>query len=337
MVFGGGLWDDNGMKLTFVPVDEAVVAEAREANARMAAAMTDVHLETISPARLRAVRETGDGAFPKPVPDPRATTVTIDGPAGPIPLRIIRAERPAGAFLHIHGGGFTYGRPDEYDDLLRVIVDRMRLTVVSVDYRLAPEHPYPAGPDDCEAAAQWFLEHAGELAERPASTPIVLIGGESAGANLVVTTLLRLRDRHGLRPFAGALLCYGWYDLGLTPSMRNFGSAPLVLSTPHCDWLATGYVGSVDREARRSPEVSPLHADLRDLPPALISVGTADPLIDDSMFLAARWRQAGNHVELDVYPEGMHGFDSLPIGLAAAALDRYVAWAGRTVAAARTR
>ncbi len=320
------------MKLTFVPVSDAVVAESRAANEQMAALMANVRMEDVPPAKVRAARAAGTGAFPRPVPDPRATEVRIDGPAGAIPLRIIRAEQPVGAFLHIHGGGFTYGTPDEYDDLLRVIVDRMHLTVVSVDYRLAPEHPYPAGPDDCEAAALWFLEHAGELAAAP--SPTVLIGGESAGANLVVTTLLRLRDRHGLCPFAGALLCYGWYDLGLSPSMRNWGPASLVLSTPHSDWLAAGYVGTADREARRAPEVSPLHADLHGLPPALISVGTADPLIDDSMFLAARWHQAGNPTELDIYPEGMHGYDSVPIALADVAMDRYVAWAERIVTAA---
>jgi acetyl esterase/lipase len=328
------------VKLTFVPVDDAVLAESRTANEQMTAAMASVRMEEVPPAKVRAARAAGTGAFPKPVPDPRATELRIAGPAGEIPLRVIRAERPVGAFLHIHGGGFTYGAPDEYDDLLRVIVDRMRLTAVSVDYRLAPEHPFPAGPDDCEIAALWFVEHAGELAAAPGSvetSPTMLIGGESAGANLVVTTMLRLRDRHGLQPFAGAMLCYGWYDLGLTPSMRNWGPTSLVLSTPLADWLATGYVADPDREARRSPEVSPLHADLRGLAPALISVGTADPLVDDSTFLAARWHQAGNPTELDVYPEAMHGFDSVPIALAEVAMGRYVAWAERIVTAAAPR
>lgn len=321
------------MQLTHVPADPAVVAEARAANEQMAAAMADVRMEEIPPAKVRAARASGRSAFPKPAPDPRATEVLIDGPAGDITLRVIRAERPVGAFLHIHGGGFTYGTPDEYDDLLRVIVDRMQLSVVSVDYRLAPEHPFPAGPDDCEAAARWFLDHVADLGPGPGAP--LLIGGESAGANLVVATLIRLRDRYGIMPFAGALLCYGWYDLGLTPSMRSWGPTSLVLSTPHSDWLAAGYVGTADREARRAPEVSPLHADLRGLVPALISVGTADPLVDDSMFLAARWDLAGNRTEVDVYPEGMHGFDSVPIALAGIAMDRYVAWAQRIIAAAR--
>jgi acetyl esterase/lipase len=294
----------------------------------MAAAMANVRMEEIPPAKVRAARESGRSAFPLPVPDQRAETPAIAGPAGDIPLRIIRAAQPDGVFLHIHGGGFTYGSPREYDDFLRVIVDRMNLTVVSVDYRLAPEHPFPAGADDCEAAALWFLDHAADLGGGP-----LFIGGESAGANLVVTTLLRLRDRHGLTPFAGAHLCYGWYDLGLTPSMRNWGVESLVLSTPHSEWLAEGYAPGRTRDERRDPAISPLHASLHDLPPAQFSVGTRDALVDDTMFLATRWWMAGNDTTLEVYPEGMHGFDSLPNRMAALALDRYVDWVRARMAA----
>jgi acetyl esterase/lipase len=149
----------------------------------------------------------------------------------------------------------------------------------------------------------------------------------------VVTTLLRLRDRHGLTPFAGAHLCYGWYDLGLTPSMRNWGAESLVLSTPHSEWLAEGYAPGRSRDERRDPAISPLHASLHDLPPAQFSVGTRDALVDDTMFLAARWWMAGNDTTLDVYPEGMHGFDSLPNRMAALALDRYVEWVRARLAA----
>jgi acetyl esterase/lipase len=319
------------MRLTFVAVDDDTLAETRAANDQMAAAMAGVRMEEIPPAKVRAARESGRSAFPLPVADPRAETPSIAGPAGDIPLRIIRAARPDGVFLHMHGGGFTYGSPREYDDFLRVIVDRMNLTVVSVDYRLAPEHPFPAGADDCEAAALWFFEHAADLGGGP-----LFIGGESAGANLVVVTLLRLRDRHGLTPFAGAHLCYGWYDLGLTPSMRNWGAESLVLSTPHSEWLAEGYAPGRTRDERRDPAVSPLHASLHDLPPAQFSVGTRDALVDDTMFIATRWWMAGNDTTLDVYPEGMHGFDSLPNRMAAVALDRYVAWVRAMVDTARS-
>ncbi len=319
-----------GFRLTIVDVDDAALAETRAANEQMAASMASIRMEDIPPAKVRAARESGRSAFPLPVADPRAETPTIAGPAGDISLRIIRAPQPEGVFLHLHGGGFTYGSPREYDDFLRVIVDRMSLTVVSVDYRLAPEHPFPAGADDCEAAALWLLEHADDLGGGP-----LVIGGESAGANLAVGTLLRLRDRHDLTPFAGAHLCYGWYDLGLTPSMRNWGPESLVLSTPHSEWLAEGYAPNRSRDERRHRDLSPLHADLHGLPPAQFSVGTRDALVDDTMFIATRWWMAGNDTTLDVYPDGMHGFDSLPNRMAALALDRYVAWVRGVVAASR--
>jgi acetyl esterase/lipase len=188
--------------------------------------------------------------------------------------------------------------------------------VVSVDYRLAPEHPYPAGPDDCEAAALWLVQNA--LADF--GTTRLWIGGESAGAHLAMVTLLRLRDRHGLKPFTGANLVYGCYDLSMTPSQRRWGDRNLVLSTPIIEWFAGFFVP--DRARRRDPDVSPLYADLADLPPALVTVGTLDPLLDDSLFLHARWIAAGGQSELAVWPGGIHGFDTFPTALSRAARAR---------------
>ena len=225
-------------------------------------------------------------------------------------------------FFHIHGGGFTFGHPTEYEELLVLIADAMNLVAVSVDYRLAPEHPFPAGPDDCEAAALWVVANAAT----EFGTDRLFIGGESAGANLCVVTLLRLRDRHGLTPFRGANLAYGWYDLGLTPSCRNWGSEALVLSTPLCEFLAQGYLPGRTREERRAPDASPLHAALHDMPPTMFTVGTSDALVDDTMFLAMRWQQAGNDTVLQIVPEGMHGFDSLPTALSRLGNESYVAY-----------
>jgi acetyl esterase/lipase len=102
--------------------------------------------------------------------------------------------------------------------LLHTLATRAHLAVASVDYRLAPEHPFPAGPDDCEAAACWLVEHA----QREFGTSRLLIGGESAGGHLSALTLLRMRDRHGAADaFCGANLVFGAFDLGMTPSQRN--------------------------------------------------------------------------------------------------------------------
>ncbi len=195
------------------------------------------------------------------------------------------------------------------DLLHEVIVDKCSVSVVSVDYRLAPEHPYPAGPDDCEAAACWLLEHAVE----EFGSDRLLIAGESAGAHLAAVTLLRMRDRHGTADrFVGANLVFGAYDLSRTPSQRGVGV------TPGTDILGgTGlpldlYLPALSEQQRRDPDISPLYADLSGMPPALFSVGTNDHLLDDTLFMAARWEVAGNPSELLVYPDTPHGCIALP-------------------------
>lgn len=141
--------------------------------------------------------------------------------------------------------------------------------MVSVDYRLAPEHPFPAGPDDCEAATGWLVQHA--AAEF--GTERLLIGGESAGAHLAVLTLLRLRDRHGITgAFRAAQLLFGPYDLSMTPSQRLFGSRRLLSNTDSLRRTYELFTPGMGAEQRRAPEVSPLFADLTGLPPARMVV-----------------------------------------------------------------
>ena len=228
---------------------------------------------------------------------PHAETRAIRGPAGEIPLRVIRPKGDVrGVYLHIHGGGHVLGSEDMMDPALDALANRAGAVVVSVGYRLAPEHPYPAGPDDCEAAAVWLAANA----RREFGSERLAIGGESAGAHLCAVTLVRLRDRHGATPFCGANLVYGIYDLTFTPTVRNWGERILVLSTPIIEWFSNHFVP--DKAKRGAPDVSPLYADLRRLPPALFTIGTLDPLLDDSLFMASRWSAAGNRAELAVYP-----------------------------------
>ena len=271
---------------------------------------------------VREARAAGKSFLGPVVLSPNGREQRIDGPAGPLPLRVFATPNAAGVLLHIHGGGWALGSHDQQDFLLEAIAQQTGLAVVSVGYRLAPEHPYPAAPDDCEAAALWLTEHAA----REFGTDRLYVGGESAGAHLAVVTLLRLRDRHGVRPFRGAVLTYGAYDLNLTPSTRRWGTRNLVLSTPiarkYTDWF-------VAPELRDDPDVSPLHADLAQLPPALFTVGTLDPLLDDSLFMASRWAAAGNQAELAVYPGGIHAFNAFPIALARSANARIFAFLAR--------
>ncbi len=262
----------------------------------------------------RRARREGTGIFPAPVYLPQARTETIEGPGGELPLRVIAPETgtATGAFLHVHGGGWTLGDADAQDARLARLAADTGLIAVSVGYRLAPEHPYPAGPDDCEAAALWLIENRDTLG-LDADAPLA-IGGDSAGGHLTAATLLALRDRHGLRgAFGAAVLQYGAFDLGMTPSQRLWGERNLVLSTPIIHWFGDQFLPGRDREQRRDPTISPLYAALHDLPPAIFTIGTADALLDDSLFMAARWRAAGNRAELRVWPEAPHGFLSLPM------------------------
>ncbi len=160
------------------------------------------------------------------------------------------------------------------------------------------------------------------------------IGGESAGAHLSVLTLLRLRDLHGVTgAFAAANLVYGCFDLSQTPSVRGWGDRNLVLSRPIMDWFGDLFLPGTTLEERRDPAVSPLYADLASLPPALFSVGELDPLLDDSLFMHARWRAAGNDAELQVWPEGAHAFNAFPLALARQALAAQYDFLSRAAAA----
>jgi len=233
----------------------------------------------------------------------------VSGPAGPLRLRTFVPDQVDAVFLHIHGGGFVTGSPEMTDLLHEILSKELNLAFVSVDYRLAPEHPYPAGPDDCEAAALWLLEHA----EREFGSARLLIGGESAGAHLAACTLLRLRDHHDAADrFGGANLVFGIYDLGGTPSQRGVPERPDLLTVEQIEYFAELFTPGRSFEERRDPDISPLYADLHGLPPALFTVGTDDHLVDDTLFLAARWALAGNEAELLVYPETPHGGIGMP-------------------------
>lgn len=283
----------------------AFTAEVRDDNARQAAAMK-VYYATMAgkgPAEVlamsRAMMEPG-GLFGQK-PSDAATERTIPGPAGDIALRVFEpAGAPGAVYLSIHGGGFTIGSRRSGDQLNERLARSCGVVVVSPEYRLGPEHPYPAGHDDCETAAKWLVDHAAS----EWGTGRLLIGGESAGAALAASTLLRMRDRHGAAGrFAGANLNCGCYDMTGTPSWWLPPDPDSVLMGGRR--LAAEYFTDPDR--LREPDISPLYADLRGLCPALFTVGTADPLLDDSVFLAARWQLAGNEADLRVYPDGPHG------------------------------
>ncbi len=276
---------------------------------------------------LRKLLEEGGGAFPALPPVERAEARTVPGPAGEVPIRIIRPDSaPRGVYLDIHGGGWVIGRARMSDQANLALVEALGIATVSVDYRLAPEHSYPDPPDDCEAAALWLVEKAAsEFGDVP-----LLIGGGSAGAHLAAVTLLRMRDRHGFTGYAGANLVYGAYDLTMTPSQRLGVGPEGGLTRASIEMFYDMFIPGADAH---DPDISPLYANLRDMPPALFTVGTFDPLLDDSLFMHARWLAAGNQSELATYAGGPHGFNVAPIAIGRAATTRIEAFLGERIAA----
>ena len=295
---------------------DAIDPETSAFNAELKAILAEAPSVTDVPVEAtRAAREEGSGPAGPVVLSEMAEEREIAGPHGPITLRTFIPESPRGVYLHIHGGGWVLGRAHLQDPRNEEIAQTCSAAVVSVDYRLAPEHPYPAPLDDCEAAAAWVVENA----KAEFGVDGIVIGGESAGGHLSATTVLRMRDKHGYSGFKAANLVYGVYDLAMTPSQRSWGDDPFVLSTAIMAWF---YDHFVPAEKRQDPDVSPLYADLHDLPPALFSVGTLDPLLDDTLFMHQRWLAAGNESELRVYPGGPHGFDAHPTKLGQSARQR---------------
>ena len=308
---------DYGIGETRVEIPTEAPAEVLAFN--QALGLASLHLPKIyevGPEVARQAREEGKSVFGALVYSDRASEKTVEGPSGPLRFRVIQpVGPPLGVFLHIHGGGWVVGGAHHHDPMLERLADATGLTVVSTYYRLAPENPYPAGPDDCEAAALWLHQNA----PGAFGAQLVAIGGESAGAHLAAVTCLRLRDRHGLNPFRAALLTYGAYDLRGTPSVREAGEETLILTTSVIRWFTEQFARRHDLS---DPDLSPIFGDLQGLPPALFTVGTIDPLYDDSLFMFSRWRKAGNHAQLDVWPEGIHAFDYFDNEYGRAARDR---------------
>jgi acetyl esterase len=291
---------------------DAIAADTAQFNDAVISLMTGLpEWWNVGAEATRAARREGRGPFPPIIKSPRARTIVIPGRNGnEIPLRIIAPAQVRGVYLHIHGGGWVLGSAEQQDPMLERIADNTGLAVVSVEYRLAPENPYPAGPDDCEFAAAWLVKNA----KAEFGSDVLTIGGESAGGHLSAVTVLRMRDRYGYTGFRGANFVYGAFDLSMTPSQMAFGSRRLVLRTIDMQQFYNAFLPTIIE--RRAPDISPLYADLKGLCPALFSVGTQDALLDDTLFMHARWIAAGNETELAIYPGGAHGFTLFPNRLA---------------------
>jgi acetyl esterase len=260
---------------------------------------------TLPIAQGRAQIASGNAAWNVELPALAAVQeTTCPGPAGAIRLRHYRAVEAARlpAIVYLHGGGWTFCSLDTHDRLVRLLAIESGAAVVSVDYRLAPEHPFPAPLDDCLAAVRWLRK---EGAGFGLETGRMVLAGDSAGANLALACLLRLRDAGAPLPL-GAALFYGCYGANLdTASHRRFGDGSYHLSTERMGWFWRNYLGGL---SRADPLAEPLHADLAGLPPLFLTAAALDPLADDTRALARRLTDAGVPHALIEYPGVVHGF-----------------------------
>jgi acetyl esterase len=261
----------------------------------------------ISVREARAQMEVGAMMLGRPPKVGRIEDTSFSGPAGPVRLRLTAPDGPGPfpALVYFHGGGFAVGSLSSHDHLCRAITNAAGVAVVSVHYRLAPEHPFPAAPDDAYAAAAWLAEpaHAAALGIDPTR---LAVGGDSAGGNLATVVARRARDRGG-PALAFQLLIYPVTDSVLdTPSYHENADGYL-LTRAAMAWYWDQYVP--DPARRSDPDAAPLRAaDLSGLPPALIVTAGHDVLRDEAEAYARRLQEAGVPTRLARYPGMIHGF-----------------------------
>jgi len=264
------------------------------------AAMPPMESRTIEESRaLWDVSGFGD---PAPVAEVREVAIPVKG--GAITARLYRpSDAPSGIIVYYHGGGWALGSLESHDVPLRALANSTGAAVLSVDYRLAPEHPFPTGLEDCYAALCWAAEHSAELAG--AGKPLI-VGGDSAGGNLAAAVALAARDRGGPR-LAAQLLLYPALDWRCETKSFEERGGPGFLTGRDMKWYWSTY--AADPQQRRQPLASPAQAEShRDLAPAIVVVAEFDPLRDEGLTYAEQLRAADNEVTLLHYETLPHGF-----------------------------
>ena len=269
-------------------------------------AMPDMaDFDTMEVADVRASMNQGPLSPGDPLPVARVENRTIPGPAGELPVRIYwpEGEGPFPILVFFHGGGWVICDLDTHDGQARSLCKGAGALVVSVDYRLAPEHPFPAGPEDCYAATKWAAEHAAEI-DGDASR--IAVGGDSAGGNLSAVVALMARDRGG-PDLCFQLLVYPVTNRDFSTPSYAENATGYMLTTRSMEWFWRQYVKSEDDGA--NPYASPLRAkDLSGLPPALCITAEFDPLRDEGEAYAQGLRDAGVAVTTSRYDGVIHGF-----------------------------
>jgi acetyl esterase/lipase len=235
-------------------------------------------------------------AFLGGAPDAKREKVDVDG----VPAEWVAAPGcdTSRAVLFLHGGGYAIGSINTHRRLAYDVSAASGARVLLIDYRLAPEHPFPAAVDDAATAWRWLLKQG-------LATDKLAVAGDSAGGGLTIATLVNLRDRKLGLP-ACAVAISPWVDLeGVGTSMTTRAGADPMVQKAGLTWMADMYLAGKDA---RTSLAAPLHADLGGLPPVLVQVGTAETLLDDATRIAERLHRAGSEVKLSVWPNMLHVF-----------------------------
>ncbi|WP_234801969.1 alpha/beta hydrolase [Mycolicibacterium conceptionense] len=293
----------------------------REVAGRMGEAFAPIFSGDLDPiaaaaevrARLKASRRPA-----RPVPVAHVEDRSVPGPAGEIPVRIYHpldagADTALPVLVYFHGGGFVLCDLDSHDSCCRRLANGIGAVVVSVDYRLAPEHPYPAAVEDSWAATEWVAAHAAELGADPAR---LVVAGDSAGGNLAAVVAMTARDRGG-PPIAFQVLIYPVVDQRRKSSLSSPHTRSGVLTSAHMQWFTAQYLGSSG--AQTDVAASPILGDMTGLPDGHVLTGALDPLCEEGEDYARMLAAAGANVSVRRYERGFHGFFNLADHLPAAA------------------
>jgi epsilon-lactone hydrolase len=249
--------------------------------------------DSLTTAERRAQYERAENVFPTP---PDVKVERVDVPAAPAEWLRPPSAAPGRVVLYLHGGGYVIGSPRSHRHLAAAIAAAAGASALLLDYRLAPEHPFPAAVEDATSAYRWLLDQA-------VAPEHIVIAGDSAGGGLTVATLLVLRDARVPLP-AGGVCISPWVDLTCSgASYATKAAADPIVSRAGVEEMARAYLGAAPS---RTPLASPLFADLSGLPPLLIHVGSDEVLLDDAVQLAERAKAAGVDATLEVYDRMIH-------------------------------